>query len=509
MRARGTGSKPNEDQFTAHTPNTDTFAPHPGDRSPAAILALQRSIGNAAASQYLHDWQHDPSATVQRSKVHDVLRTNGKPMEEATRAEMESRLGADFSDVRVHNDGAARASAAEIGARAYTSGNHIVIGDGGADRHTLAHELSHVIQQRQGPVAGTDNGAGLSVSDPSDEFERAAESNARKALSSPEPTPKGQDHPTSNASDATGTPVQRVGDKDRKDLYLKWSGGKEGTPRERLKLHNQLKRIAEETSNDWKKMTVETAVSLLHRSNITPETLAEPDTRPQEEPIEKFRERALGAYQETVAQFGDVEANPVFYDIEGVGRGVVALLHKKREGEDPQDPGNMLAWASHGYEDAESVDTDTARSYGFIVEQGKSWLRTGDNAVYSKLPNAMNEAKIEPTKKAPSLMARPHLGDLGKDDFKRLSELTKSCDVAVFLDEQQGYVTTEKPPNVAEIVDRTPALKDYAQLLLFTCRTPWEPGVEVKGSGSDEKKMATPTSARVHTDYLSRNSTTS
>ncbi|GGU29996.1 hypothetical protein GCM10010289_59270 [Streptomyces violascens] len=98
---------------------------------------------------------------------------------------METRLGADFSDVRVHNDSAAKASAAEVGARAYTSGNHVVIGDGGDDKHTLAHELTHVIQQRQGPVAGTDNGSGLKVSDPSDRFEREAEANATRAMRGP------------------------------------------------------------------------------------------------------------------------------------------------------------------------------------------------------------------------------------------------------------------------------------------------------------------------------------
>ncbi|MFE3182994.1 DUF4157 domain-containing protein [Streptomyces violascens] len=127
---------------------------------------------------------------VQRSAVHDVLRSGGRPLDSATRTDMESRLGADFSDVRIHNDSAAKASAAEVGARAYTSGSHVVIGDGGADKHTLAHELTHVIQQRQGPVAGSDNGSGLKVSDPSDRFEREAEANATRVMS--------------------GAPVQRV-----------------------------------------------------------------------------------------------------------------------------------------------------------------------------------------------------------------------------------------------------------------------------------------------------------
>ncbi|WP_240659899.1 DUF4157 domain-containing protein [Streptomyces sp. WAC 01529] len=172
----------------------------------AGILGLQRGAGNAAVVQMLrqsgHPWAGEPhqhgagcghsgeEPQVQRSAVHDVLRGAGKPLDDATRGDMESRLGADFSDVRVHDDAAARASAAEVGARAYTSGSHVVIGDGGADRHTLAHELTHVIQQRQGPVAGTDNGDGLKVSDPGDRFEREAEANARRVMAAdPGPAP--------------------------------------------------------------------------------------------------------------------------------------------------------------------------------------------------------------------------------------------------------------------------------------------------------------------------------
>nr|WP_265296185.1 DUF4157 domain-containing protein [Streptomyces sp. SHP 1-2] len=120
--------------------------------------------------------------SVRRSAVHAVLRTPGRPLDDTTRADMEARLGADFSDVRVHDDGAARASAAEVGARAYTSGNHVVLGDGGGDRHTLAHELTHVVQQRSGPVAGAVDASGLKVSDPSDRFEREAEATAARVM---------------------------------------------------------------------------------------------------------------------------------------------------------------------------------------------------------------------------------------------------------------------------------------------------------------------------------------
>ncbi|MER7027454.1 DUF4157 domain-containing protein [Streptomyces ramulosus] len=157
--------------------------------------------------------RHGPGCghpAVQRSAVHDVLRTPGTPLDEETRSDMEARLGADFSDVRLHTDPAARSSAAEVGARAFTSGNHIVIGDGGGDRHTLAHELTHVIQQRRGPVAGTDNGHGLSVSDPGDRFERAAEENAHRVLSGPAPAPATREAAAgSGAAGRAAAPVQR------------------------------------------------------------------------------------------------------------------------------------------------------------------------------------------------------------------------------------------------------------------------------------------------------------
>ncbi|MFI6896419.1 DUF4157 domain-containing protein [Streptomyces sp. NPDC050256] len=192
--------------------STAPRAPAPVNR--AESLALQRTVGNAAVLRMLQ-LAGRPSAgeqpAVQRSAVHDVLRGGGRPLEAPLREEMEARLGADFTDVRIHDDSAARASAAEVGARAYTSGSHVVIGDGGDDRHTLAHELTHVIQQRQGPVTGTDNGNGLKVSDPSDAFEREAEANAHRALSRSVtgPAPTGRDSSPATAAQAGGTAVQR------------------------------------------------------------------------------------------------------------------------------------------------------------------------------------------------------------------------------------------------------------------------------------------------------------
>ncbi len=67
---------------------------------------------------------------------------------------MEGRFGSDFSGVRVHADPAAGELARQVGARAFTTGNHVFFAagefqpGGEAEQHLLAHELTHVLQQR-------------------------------------------------------------------------------------------------------------------------------------------------------------------------------------------------------------------------------------------------------------------------------------------------------------------------------------------------------------------------
>jgi hypothetical protein len=80
--------------------------------------------------------------------VYDVLRSPGQPLDSQTRAFFEPRFGHDFSQVRVHADARAAASARAVHALAYTLGNEVVFGAGQYDptsnpsRHVLAHELS-------------------------------------------------------------------------------------------------------------------------------------------------------------------------------------------------------------------------------------------------------------------------------------------------------------------------------------------------------------------------------
>ena len=55
----------------------------------------------------------------------------------------------DISSVQAHTGPEAAASTRAMGAEAYATGDHIVLG-GGTDLHTVAHEAAHVVQQRGG-----------------------------------------------------------------------------------------------------------------------------------------------------------------------------------------------------------------------------------------------------------------------------------------------------------------------------------------------------------------------
>lgn len=114
--------------------------------------------------------------------VHQVLQSPGQPMAADTRRMMESRLGHDFGHVRVHRDARAAESAQAVDAHAYTVGRHIVLGRGPfapgteAGRQLLAHELTHVVQQRGAGSAPPETLTIGPVDDPREREARQVES---------------------------------------------------------------------------------------------------------------------------------------------------------------------------------------------------------------------------------------------------------------------------------------------------------------------------------------------
>jgi Domain of unknown function (DUF4157) len=88
-----------------------------------------------------------------------AARDSGRPLAAATRARLEPLLGADLASVRVHEGERAEAAARAVGASGFALGEHVVVAAGERDEALLAHELAHVVQQRQ-PGGGGDGEPG-------------------------------------------------------------------------------------------------------------------------------------------------------------------------------------------------------------------------------------------------------------------------------------------------------------------------------------------------------------
>ncbi|MFD4176165.1 eCIS core domain-containing protein [Streptomyces anulatus] len=177
-----------------------------------ALRAAQRTVGNATVtamiarrarlastqeqldagvhedphSKHQHGAEQGREAAAQpraADAVNSALRSTGSRLPASLQREMEARFsGEDFSDVAIHTGTAAQRSTEAVGAEAYTTGARHIVFRSTIDKKTLAHELEHVRQQRAGAVAGTDDGSGLSISDPSDRFEKSAERKAEQVM---------------------------------------------------------------------------------------------------------------------------------------------------------------------------------------------------------------------------------------------------------------------------------------------------------------------------------------
>lgn len=130
----------------------------PGRDSPAQDARRPSRAGRAGPRE-----SSRPGAGPGVPAVH--LGTGGRPLGRPAARPMEQAFGTDFSSVRVHSDVSSDGMCRQIGARAFTVGDHIFFrraeqpSGSASGRHLLAHELTHVVQQRGTAPAGPDAGS--------------------------------------------------------------------------------------------------------------------------------------------------------------------------------------------------------------------------------------------------------------------------------------------------------------------------------------------------------------
>src|SRR5487761_1934914 len=151
------------------------------------------------------------------------------PREEASMHRHEHDREASQGQPVRRSDHEAAATARAVDAHAYTVGNEIVLGEGQtpdspSHERTLAHELTHVVQQRSGPVDGTPAGGGIAISNPTDRFERAAETTADRVMATGRAgdvggssAPAVQREDDAGDDDVQELAIQRLGDDERID----------------------------------------------------------------------------------------------------------------------------------------------------------------------------------------------------------------------------------------------------------------------------------------------------
>lgn len=144
----------------AREPDRESTPNEPGAvaRPTLARSAVHGGLGADSAAGPTHGGSA-PGTRAAPGSVHHALGSQGTALTAGTRAFFEPLFDHDFGAVRVHTDRSAAASAAAVSARAYTVGNHIVLGPGvtlqalAPGSRLLAHELTHVVQQSGGAPA--------------------------------------------------------------------------------------------------------------------------------------------------------------------------------------------------------------------------------------------------------------------------------------------------------------------------------------------------------------------
>jgi len=123
--------------------------------SDVEIGSTENGVGSKEQEQAIHrkSSAETPAVTPDIESSISSMQGGGQALPDNDRQFFESRMGQDFSNVRIHTDSNAAQTSDSLQAKAFTVGSDIAFGAGeyqpgtDAGRHLMAHELTHVVQQ--------------------------------------------------------------------------------------------------------------------------------------------------------------------------------------------------------------------------------------------------------------------------------------------------------------------------------------------------------------------------
>ncbi|MFS4448385.1 DUF4157 domain-containing protein [Maribacter sp. 2307UL18-2] len=134
-------------QAEEEEPATKRIQRQAEEEEPAA-KSIQRKSNKKGDGMRTETTMESVEAMIQETKG------QGVPLPEEVKNELESKMQADFSNVRIHTDAKAIELSALLSAHAFTHGYDIYFNSGKYDpyssegKHLLVHELTHVVQQK-------------------------------------------------------------------------------------------------------------------------------------------------------------------------------------------------------------------------------------------------------------------------------------------------------------------------------------------------------------------------
>lgn len=135
------------------------------DRSPARKAVALSSFGALQFHGTGPQQLHDDVGQVQRSPSEIAAGGfSGGGGEIPHRAQMEQSFGRDFSNVQAYSGGPARKANEDLGANAYAMGNQVAFKTASPSPALVAHELTHVVQQTEGPAGSGATHGGIDTS---------------------------------------------------------------------------------------------------------------------------------------------------------------------------------------------------------------------------------------------------------------------------------------------------------------------------------------------------------
>jgi hypothetical protein len=223
-----------EDKANLHARErpTESAVVDPASSKHDQVVRLHQTLGNATVARMMAQRQAGTEEDVQAqhervgseggpvgpdtaSRI-QAMRGSGSPLDSATRATMEATFGTSFGDVRVHTGSESNTLNRRLTARAFTTGSDIFLRNDAnpSDSRIMAHELSHVVQQR----SMTSSGA-MRVGPAGDQHEQHADHMATSMASGSPPTALAQRQAAEDELQASHDLAQRQEEEDVQALH--------------------------------------------------------------------------------------------------------------------------------------------------------------------------------------------------------------------------------------------------------------------------------------------------